>query len=143
MDKLIFDFQIQTNDALVSELRATNGVALMIPFGGHVESELFTGKILPGAIDIQVENAANIRHMCARYMFEGVDYTGTPCRLFVDNNGYFEPNTHNFNPFRTCPTFMTDSAALSPYLEGAHFRAEGHVKEDGLHILVFDTRLEA
>lgn len=143
MDKLIFDFQIQTNDAQVSELKATNGVVLMIPFGGHVESELFTGKILPGAIDIQVENAANIRHMCARYMFEGVDHTGTPCRLFVDNNGYFEPNTHNFNPFRTCPTFMTDSAALSPYLEGAHFRAEGHVKEDGLHILVFDTHLNA
>lgn len=143
MEKLVFDFQIHTDDSQVSELRATNGIVLMIPFGGHVESELFTGNILPGGIDVQVENAARIRHMCARYMFEGVDYTGTPCRLFVDNNGYFEPNTRNFNPFRTCPTFMTDSKALAPYLEGAHFRAEGHIKEDGLHILVFDTREEA
>ena len=139
MAKLVFDFHIQTYDDQVSRLKATNGYVMMIPFGGNVESELFTGKILPGGIDIQVENEARIRHMCARYMFEGTDYTGTPCRLFVDNNGYFEPDTHNFNPFRTRPTFMTDSKALAPYLEGAHFRAEGHIKDDCLHIMVFDT----
>lgn len=142
MDKLIFDFKIETYDDQISALNATNGAVLMIPFGGSVESELFTGKILPGGIDIQVENSANIRHMCARYMFEGTDHTGAACRLFVDNNGYFEPNTHNFNPFRTCPTFMTDSKALAPYLQGAHFRAEGHAKDDGLHIMVFDTQLQ-
>lgn len=135
----VFDFHIEVYSDQVSELKATNGFVAMIPFGGHVESELFTGTILPGGIDVQVQNAAGIRHMCARYMFEGRDHTGTPCRLFVDNNGYFEPQPRNLMPFRTCPTLMTDSAALAPYLEGAHFRAEGHQKEDGLHILVFDT----
>lgn len=139
MDKLVFDFCIQIHNDRISHLNATNGMVVMIPFDGKVQSELFTGEILPGAIDVQVQNAAGIRHMCARYMFEGEDYTGAKCRLFVDNNGYFEPNSQNAGPFKTCPTFMTDSKALATYLEGAHFRAEGHMKEDGLHIMVFDT----
>ena len=138
MEKLVFDFRIEIHNDRISDLNATNGKVCMIPFGGWVDSELFKGTILPGAVDVQVENAAGIRHMCARYMFEGVDYTGAKCRLFVDNNGYFEPNSQNQGPFKTCPTFMTDSNALSDYLEGAHFRAEGHMKEDGLHIMVFD-----
>jgi len=139
MDKLVFDFCIEIHNGRISNMEATNGRVCMIPFGGRVESDLFKGEILPGAVDVQVENAAGIRHMCARYMFEGEDYTGTKCRLFVDNNGYFEPESKNKGPFKTCPTFMTDSKALSVYLEGAHFRAEGHMKEDGLHILVFDV----
>ena len=143
MDKLVFDFRIQIHDEKVSHLVATNGMVVMIPFSGKVDSDLFTGEILPGAIDVQVQNAAGIRHMCARYMFVGKDYTGTECKLFVDNNGYFEPDSQNAGPFKTCPTFMTDSKALSGYLEGAHFRGEGHMKEDGLHILVFDIHGQA
>jgi len=141
MAKLVFDFRIETYPDKVSSLQATNGAVRMIPFDGVVESELFTGKTLPGGIDVQVTNAAGIRHMCARYMFEGVDNTGTPCKLFVDNNGYFEPGRKT-KPFFTCPTIMTDSVALAPYLEGAHFRAEGHRKEDCLHIMVFDTHFD-
>lgn len=142
MDKLVFDFHIEIYNDRISNLGATNGMVVMIPFGGKVESELFTGGILPGAIDVQVQNAAGIRHMSARYMFAGKDCTGEPCKLFVDNNGYFEPNSKSEGPFKTCPTFMTDSKALAPYLEGAHFRAEGHMKEDGLHIMVFDIHAE-
>lgn len=140
MAKLVFDFNIEIYPDKISNLKATNGMVSMIPFSGWVESELFTGRILPGGIDVQVQNAAGFRHMCARYMFEGTDHTGTPCRLFVDNNGYFVPDQQPAPMFRTCPTLMTDSAALAPYLEGAHFRAEGHPGKDGsLHILVFDT----
>ena len=138
MDQLVFDFLIRIRDDGISHLKATNGTVTMIPFGGSVDSKLFKGEILPGAVDVQVTNAAGIRHMCARYMFEGQDYTGEKCRLFVDNNGYFEPDSRNSAPFKTCPTLMTDSKALAPYLEGAHFRAEGHMKDDGLHIMVFD-----
>jgi len=140
MAKLLFDFHIDVYYDKISELKATNGCVSMIPFGGKVESELFTGTILPGGVDVQVQNAAGIRHMCARYMFEGVDHTGAKCLLFVDNNGYFEPREKNVpGPFYTCPTFMTDSTALAPYLEGAHFRTVGAMEEDGLHIKVYDT----
>lgn len=138
MAQPVFDFHIDIYHDQISAMTGTNGMVVMIPFGGCVESELFTGKILPGAIDVQVTNAAGIRHMCARYMFQGTDSTGAPCKLFVDNNGFFEPGSNSM-PFRTCPTLMTDSPALAAYVEGAHFRAEGHMKEDGLHILVFDT----
>ena len=139
MAKLVFDFHITLHPDKISAMDATNGKVVMIPFDGEVESPLFTGKTVPGGIDVQVENAAGIRHMCARYMFRGVDAEGNACHLFVDNNGYFEPGHDGSKPFHTCPTLMTDSTALAPYVEGAHFRAEGHMKEDGLHILVFDT----
>ena len=140
MAKMVFDFHIALSPDKISELKATNGEVAILPFGGKVESELFTGTILPGAADVQIQNASGIRHMCARYMFQGKDHTGAECKLFVDNNGYFEPKKGGVAmPFYTCPTFMTDSAALAPYLEAAHFRAEGHMKEDGLHIMVFDT----
>ena len=118
-------------------MTTSNGMVKIIPFEGTVESELFTGKVMPGAADIQITNAAGVRHMCARYMFEGHDYTGEPCHLFVDNNGYFERD-HRPKPFEAQPTFMTDSKALEEYLHGAHFRAEGHSNDQGVDIRIFD-----
>lgn len=60
----------------------------MIPFTGHVKSEIFTGEIVPGGVDVQIENAAGNRNMCAKYMFRGTDKEGKECSLFVENNGY-------------------------------------------------------
>lgn len=130
-------FHIVIDRSKISEMKSRNGAVKIIPFGGSVESELFTGTVLPGAADIQVTNAAGVRHMCARYMFEGTDCDGVPCHLFVDNNGYFERD-HRPRPFEACPTFMTDSEALAPYLHGAHFRAEGHSTEAGVDIQIYD-----
>jgi hypothetical protein len=117
------------------------GNVKIIPFGGWVKSELFSGTMLPGGADVQVTNASGIRHMCAQYMFEGIDHTGEACKLFVSNNGYFEPGSKP-KPFHTCPTMMTDSEALSEYLHQARFRAEGKREEDGLHIRIFDVLQE-
>lgn len=96
---------------------------------------------MPGAAYIQITNAPGVRHMCARYMFEGHVYTGTPCHLFVDNNGYFERD-HRPKPFETLPVFMSDSAALADYLHGNRFRAEGHSNEQGVDIRIFDLYQE-
>ena len=139
MDQLIMSFYITIEKEKVSEMIAENGKISIIPFGGTVESELFTGTVLPGAADVQITNAAGIRHMCARYMFKGVDKEGNPCHLFVDNNGYFERGSST-TPFHACPTMMTDSPILAPYLHGAHFRSEGHPWEKGVIIKIFDTR---
>ncbi|MCD7883647.1 MAG: DUF3237 family protein [Lachnospiraceae bacterium] len=89
MDKLIMKFQIFIDNSKVSDMSGPYGAATFIPFTGKVESELFTGEILPGAADIQVENPAGCRHMCAEYMFRGKDSAGKDCYLFVENNGYF------------------------------------------------------
>ncbi|MCD7762478.1 MAG: DUF3237 domain-containing protein [Lachnospiraceae bacterium] len=47
----------------VSDMSGPYGAATFIPFTGKVESELFTGEILPGAADVQVENPAGCRHI--------------------------------------------------------------------------------
>ena len=137
--KPIMIFHIVCDRQATTTMDLSNGGRVkIIPFGGTVESELFTGKILPGAADIQVTNAAGVRHMCAKYMFEGVDQTGTPCHLYVENNGYFERD-HAPKPFEATPTFKTDSKALESYLMGEHFRAEGHSQSCGPDIYIFDT----
>ena len=140
--KMIMEFHITITPSEISTMETKNGMVKIIPFGGSVESDLFCGKVLPGAADIQITNAGGTRHMCARYMFEGTDYTGAPCHLFVDNNGYFERGSTP-RPFEATPTFMTDSEALADYLHGAHFRAEGWGKQGGVDIRIFDINQEA
>ena len=61
--------------------------------------------------------------------------------LFVDTNGYCEPDSSP-SPVRTAPTFLTDSAELAPYLHSARFRTEGHPREGGVEIRVFDVLQE-
>lgn len=120
------------------EMNMPDGKVKIIPFTGTVEGTLFHGHVMAGAADVQVTNAAGVRHMCAQYMLEGEDHTGAPCHIFVENHGYFERN-HTPRPFEACPTFRTDSAALREYLQGMHFRAEGHRTEAGVDIRIFDT----
>lgn len=138
MSKLVFDFHIDIYGDKVSAMECEIGKVVIIPFGGEVKSELFTGHLLPGAADVQVTNAAGIRHMQAKYMFDGVDADGKPCKLFVNNNGFFEPDSMP-NPFHACPTFMTDSKKLGAYLHQPRFRAEGCMEDDGLHIKIYDV----
>lgn len=142
MSKMIMDFRVTVRSEECSRITCATGTAAIIPFDAEVESELFTGKTLPGAADVQVTNAAGIRHMCAQYMFEGVDFNGVPCKLFVRNDGFFEPDSRP-RPFHTCPTFLTDSEALGDYLHTARFRAEGVSDEECLHIRVFDVLKES
>ena len=37
----------------------------------------------------EVTDASGLRHMCAKYIFEGTDAEGKHCHLYVENNGYF------------------------------------------------------
>lgn len=123
------------------QMTMPDGMVKIIPFTGTVEGSIFNGKVMPGAADVQVTNPAGVRHMCAQYMLEGTDNTGTPCHIFVENHGYFERDRHP-RPFEAWPTMRTDSAALRNFLQGNHFRAEGHRSEVGVDIKIFDTDLE-
>ena len=134
----VMTFHITIDRSEVSSLESPAGQVRIIPFGGSVESELFTGTMRPGAADVQITDAAGCRHMCARYMFTGTDNTGKACSLFVDNNGWFERD-HRPKPFEACPSFLTDSESLAPYLHSRRFRAEGHSSPEGVDILIFDV----
>lgn len=74
--KLIMQIQIFIDNSRISSLEGRYGKVTMIPFTGHVKSEIFTGEIVPGGVDVQIENAAGNRNMCAKYMFRGTDKEG-------------------------------------------------------------------
>lgn len=135
MKKPVFDIKIESNGPSL-EMKAENGEVVMIPFRGSVSSDLFQGIVEPCGVDTQIVNAAGVRHMSARYMLTGRDPEGKEAHIYIENNGWFD-DAHRSMPFRTVPTFLTDSAALAPLLYGSQFYGEGRMLEDGLHILFF------
>lgn len=141
MDKKIMTFQIFIDDSQVSNMEGPYGAVSIIPFTGKVESDIFTGEILPGAVDVQVENVAGSRNMCAKYMFRGRDGKGMECHLFVENNGYFSAENKNAPYFNACPQFITDSEALGEYLCQKRFRSEVQGTDGGIEIRIYDVLL--
>lgn len=138
--KLIFEVHVTINPEDISFLGSSAGSVVMIPFGGTVTGEIFNGKVCPGGVDVQRTNLTKIRHMCARYMLEGTDNTGNACRIFVDNNGWFDDELgQGDGSFRTVPTFMTDSAALAPYLHQNKFVGVGTPREGGVLISMYEV----
>lgn len=139
MNEPIMTFHIFVDDSQISNMEGPYGAVTMIPFTGRVESELFTGEILPGAVDVQVENPAGSRNMCAKYMFQGKDREGNACHLFVENNGYFSKADRQAAFFHACPGFMTDSPVLGAFLCQARFRSEVWPTGNGIEIRIYDV----
>ena len=133
MDKLIMEIFVQINEEHITDVDGSVGHVRMIPFGGTVKGELFQGLIAPGGVDTQVTDQNNVCHMSARYMLIGQDKCGNDCHIYVENNGWSTESTDPA-PFKTVPTFMTDSKTLAPYLHANQFRGEGHIDENGLVI---------
>ena len=135
----IMTFKVYADSQEVSNLECAYGAVTMIPFRATVESELFTGETLPGAVDVQIENPAKSRNMCAKYMFKGTDGEGNPCLLFVENNSYLAPIMRNEPFFDACPMFLTDSPFLGEYLCAQHFRSEVQGRDWGVEIRIYDV----
>ncbi len=138
MDKLIMEVFVDIDERM--QLNGPAGTINMITFKGTVSGEIFNGKILPGGVDTQLIDVNGIKHMSARYMMEGFDHTGEKCRIYIENNGFFHIDAPK--PFKTIPTFYTDSKALAPYLHSNKFRGEGNRDENGLVIRFFETNAE-
>lgn len=112
--KKVLDLHI----VLTENRRVTGGNAEigMVLFEGTADHPNFRGRVLPGGCDTQTR-IGNRVHLSARYMLEGVDYAGTQCRMFIENNGSLDlslgdPVTH------TIPRIITDSPNLA-WLETA------------------------
>ena len=138
--KLILQVHVKINPEDISVLKGKAGDVVMIPFSGTVEGEIFNGVVRPGGVDVQRTNLSKIRHMGARYMLEGTDKTGAACKIFVDNNGWFDDDIPAEGMgFKTVPTFMTDSEALAPYLHQNKFVGIGTPEEGGVLISMYEV----
>ena len=136
--KPILTIHVTIDPTNMPHLEMPDGQVTMIPFSGEAEGPLFSGKVMPGATDVQITDPAGVRHMCAQYMLEGTDYEGQPCHVFIENHGYFQRGCDP-KPFEACPVIRTDSKALRLYFQANRFRAEGHAAEYGVDILIFDS----
>ncbi len=138
-DKLILQINVAINGEEVSALKSGNLEVVMIPFSGTAEGEIFNGVVCKGGVDTQRVNLSGVRHMSARYMLDGVDNAGNKCKIFIENNGWFDSMSM---PFKTVPTFITDSPALAAYLHRNKFRGEGHPAPNGVCIKLFEVDAE-
>ena len=135
-DKLILQIHVRMDMKDCSFLKGPAGEVVMIPFSGTAEGEIFNGVVRPGGVDCQRVNLVGVRHMSARYLLEGEDSAGEKCHIFIENNGWFETQS---TPFKTVPTFITDSKTLAPYLHTNKFRGEGHGEPGGILIKFFEV----
>ncbi len=142
MNEPIMIFQVYADANDCSDMVCPYGGVSFIPFTATVESALFTGRTLPGACDVQVENPAGSRNMCAKYMFQGRDSAGNECHLFVENNGYLAEVMRNDPFFHAYPKFMTDSPVLGEYLNQQRFRSEVQGRDWGVEIRIYDVLKE-
>lgn len=103
----------------------------MLPFSGSCESPLFHGIILPGGVDTQMDFAPGQGSLSARYMLEGTDAEGKPCKLFIDNSAV----TREGRETVTHPRIITDSPALK-WLETAALTGTIESGKDHLDIVI-------
>lgn len=133
----VLEILVQTDKAGTVELDSEIGHVKMIPFSGTVNSRLFTGIVEPCGVDTQITNQNEVRHMSARYMLTGKDSAGNDCHIYVENNAWFTDGARP-KPFRSVPTFITDSPVLAPYLHRNQFVGEGLRDEQGLWIRFYE-----
>ena len=129
----VLEILVETDPAGTVSLESEIGSVKMIPFRGTARGAIFAGIVEPCGVDTQVTNQNEVRHMSARYMLTGRDNTGADCHIYIENNGWFTDGAQP-RPFRTVPTFITDSKALAPLLHRNQFVGEGMREEDGLWI---------
>ncbi len=133
----ILEVHVELDPTGTVELHGETGSVVMIPFRGTVQGPIFRGIVEPCGVDTQVTNQCGVRHMSARYMLTGRDEDGRDCRIYVENNGWFTDGADPM-PFRTVPTFLTDSPRLAPVLHRNRFCGEGLMEESGLWIRFYE-----
>lgn len=132
--------EVLTIDVSIKEVMGVKGnlsEAVMILFGGKCDSDLFQGVICSGGVDTQKQVYGDNRELSARYLLEGEDFEGTPCKLFIENNGTFDED----GSIITKPRIITDSKALA-FLENASLFGSIESIEGGVRIHIFNECVE-
>lgn len=109
------------------EVVSGKGTIRMLPFDGMVEGPFFRGVILSGAADTQKADIHGNGGLSARYMIEGEDCAGNPCKMFVENNALFNAPT--------VPDIVTDSPILK-WLETAKLQGRIELPDGKVEIAI-------
>ena len=122
-----------------SRLRTRGGgvSVRLVPLRGCAEGPLFKGVVERNAVNVQKTNDAGIRHMTARFSLVGKDAKGDTCRIYVENEGWF--NGEISSQWRTTPYFVTDSKLLSSYFDAHVFRGESSRNGDEVVMAIFEA----
>ena len=122
-----------------NHVESDKGKITFIRFHGNAKSDLFEGIVCSGGVDTQIHRPGEYNMISARYILEGKDFAGAPCKIFIENNGV---DRADGTPMDTVPEIFTDSPNLK-WLENAVL--SGQVCwEDGeliIHIFVDDTQI--
>lgn len=124
-----FCFDIDVFLDAFNNMSSTEANVTMICFHGEMNTDFFTGKIMPGGVDTQVQKAGQKRLLSARYMLEGIDSDGVATKIYIENNGTVEEN----GVVKTVPSIYTDNQNLKwlcdMQLSGQVIPVkEGHIK---------------
>ena len=125
MNELLLEIHVTCREAVSVE--GGSRKIVMGPFDGQAEGPLFTGRIVGTGVDTQTIENGGIT-LSARYMMEGKDAEGNPCRIFVENQGNGESGFH--------PMIVTDSALLREW-ETAELSATVEGAPGGVTVLIY------
>lgn len=130
--KEIFKLNIAVDEW--NEVCGNKATARMILFHGDVESPYFTGKICNGGVDTQYQPKGGANHLSARYIMEGIDDVGNPCKIFVENNG----TDMGEGKLVTKPVILTNSERLK-WLEEEELSGKVCHEDGKLVIRIYQT----
>ena len=99
-----------------------------LPFSGEAKSEYFVGKVIDGGVDTQTYTPTG-GQLSARYILEGTDCAGKPCKIFIENNGKFGEEF-------TTPKIVTDSDTLK-FLNTAPLKGKLDMSDGKLTIRIY------
>lgn len=116
------------------ELQGVRQGVRMISFSGMAQGAYFQGRILPHGVDTQRLAPGMPPVLSARYMLEGTDDAGKPCRMFVENNGMEDA----YGVLRTKPVIITDSRSLA-WMEDAALEGTVEGCPGGVRIHIYRT----
>jgi len=123
-------FKLEINVTEVIELGGEAASVRMILFEGECNCpDVFVGRVLNGGVDTQITKNG-VTTLSARYMLEGVDCKGMPCRIFIENNG----ETVADRRLLTIPRIITAGSENIKWLENTV--KQGEVVSDNGRLII-------
>ena len=125
-DVLSIDIKITNPEEVISSPVS----ARIVSFTGCCNSPLFKGEIVHEGADTQIvtETATSLS---ARYILKGTDFKGTPCSIFIENNG----TSLSDGEIITTPKIFTDSSSLK-FLEDAKLTGTVIPADGGVKVII-------